>query len=147
GPTLEREMSMILTGLLIVQVLSALAILVLVMLQQGKGTGTGAAFVGGSAGSLFGAAGAASFLSRSTKWAPIVYFAATLGLAYVSAGAAIRTEAPVGVMEGYQATDPSVPQVPGAAGDASVPSAPAQDVPVVADSGATPAAETPAPAP
>lgn len=120
-------MSLVLTGLLVVQVLSALTIIVLVLLQQGKGSDMGSAFGGGSAGSLFGAAGAANFLSRMTKWAAILFFATTLGLAYVS-HTGNRPEAPVGVMEGYQ--DPSVPVVPGAASDASVPAAPAtNDVP------------------
>src|SRR5690606_41512582 len=108
-------MSLVLTGLLVLQVLSALTIIVLVLLQQGKGADMGSAFGGGSAGSLFGAAGAANFLSRCTKWAAIVFFAATLGLAYVSTGASNRTEASVGVMERYRAADPSVPLVPGAA--------------------------------
>lgn len=118
-------MSLILTGLLVVQVLSALTIIALVLLQQGKGADMGSAFGGGSAGSLFGAAGAANFLSRCTKWAAIVFFCATVGLAYVSHGRA-PAEAPVGVMEGYE--DPSIPVVPGA-GDNSVPQAPDASVP------------------
>ncbi len=135
-------MSLILTGLLVVQVLSALTIIVLVLLQQGKGADMGSAFGGGSAGSLFGAAGAANFLSRATKWAAIVFFCGTAGLAYVSHNTG-KTEVPVGVMEGYQ--DPSVPVVPGEAavpGASSVPQAPAaNDVP------AAPAAQPAAPAP
>ena len=86
-------MSLVLTGLLVLQVLSALTIIVLVLLQQGKGSDMGSAFGGGSAGSLFGAAGAANFLSRMTKWAAIVFFATTLGLAYVS-HSSNRPEAP-----------------------------------------------------
>src|SRR5690554_7420349 len=77
-------MSMILTLLLAVQVISPLSIIVLVLLQQGKGADMGSAFGGGSAGSLFGAAGAANFLSRMTKWAAIVFFACTIGLAWVA---------------------------------------------------------------
>ena len=56
-----------LTPLLIVlQVLSALAVIILVLLQHGKGADMGAAFGGGASGSLFGATGSANFLSRST---------------------------------------------------------------------------------
>ena len=56
----------------------------LVLLQQGKGADMGSAFGSGSSGSLFGATGAANFLSRATKWAAVVFFASTAGLAYVS---------------------------------------------------------------
>jgi len=122
-------MSMTLTLLLVVQVLSALAIIVLVLLQQGKGADMGSAFGSGSAGSLFGATGAANFLSRTTKWAAVVFFASTLGLAYVShKGSSSSAPVDSGVMQNFPA-DRSVPQVPGAAngGGSSVPqSAPAQ---------------------
>ena len=51
-----------LTPLLIVlQVLSALAIIILVLLQHGKGADMGAAFGGGASGSLFGATGCGEF--------------------------------------------------------------------------------------
>jgi len=70
-------MSMTLTLLLAVQILSALSIIMLVLLQQGKGADMGSAFGSGSAGSLFGATGAANFLSRATKWAAVVFFVAT----------------------------------------------------------------------
>jgi len=100
-----------LTLLLIVQLLSALSIIVLVLLQQGKGADMGSAFGSGSAGSLFGATGAANFLSRTTKWAAVVFFVATAGLAYISHQR--TTVAPVGggVMQDF---DRSVPQAPGA---------------------------------
>lgn len=62
-------MPLMLKLLLAVQVISALAIIVLVLLQQGKGADMGSAFGSGSSGSLFGATGAANFLSRATKWA------------------------------------------------------------------------------
>jgi len=121
-------MSMTLTLLLVVQVLSALAIIVLVLLQQGKGADMGSAFGSGSAGSLFGATGAANFLSRTTKWAAVVFFASTLGLAYVShKGSSSSGAMDSGVMQDIPA-DRSVPQVPGAGnGGAAVPqTAPAQ---------------------
>lgn len=67
-----------------VQVISSLAIIALVLLQQGKGADMGSAFGGGSAGSMFGSAGAANFLSRMTKWAAIIFFASTGALAWVA---------------------------------------------------------------
>jgi preprotein translocase subunit SecG len=72
------------TLVLVIHVLVALTIIVLVLLQHGKGADMGAAFGSGSAGSLFGSAGAANFLSRTTAVLAAVFFATTLGLAYFS---------------------------------------------------------------
>ncbi|OZI65371.1 preprotein translocase subunit SecG [Bordetella genomosp. 1] len=146
--------------LMIVQVISALAIIVLVLLQQGKGADMGSSFGSGSAGSLFGASGAANFLSRTTKWAAVVFFVTTAGLAYVTHSRTGATGVDSGVMQQYQ--DRSIPQAPGAATsvpgtpapnsvpsapaqpDASVPQAPAQQAP--APAAGVPAAPAPAPA-
>lgn len=54
------------TLLIVLQVISALAVILLVLLQQGKGADMGAAFGSGSSGSLFGASGSANFLSHTT---------------------------------------------------------------------------------
>ena len=59
-------MNMLESLVLVLHVLIALAICGLVLLQHGKGADMGAAFGSGSSGSLFGAAGSANFLSRST---------------------------------------------------------------------------------
>ncbi len=123
-----------LTPLLIVlQVLSALAIIILVLLQHGKGADMGAAFGGGASGSLFGATGSANFLSRTTAAVATVFFIATLGLAYV--GTAVKRPANSGgggVME-------SIPAAP-------VNTAP-KDIPVpTTPQGAAPTAPQPAPA-
>ncbi len=119
-------MSMILTLLLAVQVISALSIIVLVLLQQGKGADMGSAFGGGSAGSLFGAAGAANFLSRATKWAAVVFFIVTGALAYFGQGNR-NVEPEIGIMEEYEAADPSVPLAPDDSADSAVPAAPGAD--------------------
>ena len=73
------------TLVLMFHILAAVGIVVLVLLQHGKGADMGAAFGSGSAGSLFGSAGAANFLSRTTAILAAVFFAATLGLAYFGA--------------------------------------------------------------
>ena len=73
------------TLVLVIHVLAALTIAVLVLLQHGKGADMGAAFGSGSAGSLFGSAGAANFLSRTTAVLAAVFFATTLALTYFSA--------------------------------------------------------------
>lgn len=146
-------MPLMLKLLLAVQVLSALAIIVLVLLQQGKGADMGSAFGSGSSGSLFGATGAANFLSRATKWAAVVFFASTAGLAYVSHKGTSGPAVDSGVMQSFP-SDRSVPQVPGAApaapgvgsssvpGAASVPAAPA--APAKPDASVPSAPATPA---
>ena len=73
------------TLVLVFHILAAVGIVTLVLLQHGKGADMGAAFGSGSAGSLFGSAGAANFLSRSTAVLAAVFFATSLGLTYFSA--------------------------------------------------------------
>jgi preprotein translocase subunit SecG len=111
--------------MLAVHVLTAVAIVVLVLLQQGKGADMGAAFGSGSAGSVFGAAGSANFLSRSTAVAATVFFATSIALTYYAAKAPSVSG---GVMQGV--TAPADP----AKKDAVTPEpakqeAPKQDVP------------------
>lgn len=140
-----------LTPLLIVlQVLSALAIIILVLLQHGKGADMGAAFGGGASGSLFGATGSANFLSRSTAAVATVFFVATLGLAYV--GTAVKRPASSGgggVMESIPATpantapkDIPVPTAP----QGAAPTTP-QPAPVQPSTPAVPTAPKPADVP
>ncbi|MFZ6844311.1 preprotein translocase subunit SecG [Undibacterium sp. RuTC16W] len=71
------------TVVVVVQVLSALAIIGLVLLQHGKGADMGASFGSGASGSLFGATGSSNFLSKSTGIAAAVFFGATLALAFI----------------------------------------------------------------
>ena len=72
------------TLILVLHILAAAGIVVLVLLQHGKGADMGAAFGSGSAGSLFGSAGAANFLSRTTAVLAAVFFVTSLGLTYFS---------------------------------------------------------------
>ncbi len=134
-------MPLMLKLLLAVQVISALAIIVLVLLQQGKGADMGSAFGSGSSGSLFGATGAANFLSRATKWAAVVFFASTAGLAYVSHKGTSGPAVESGVMQNFPA-DRSVPQVPGAA--SSVPGAGSAPAPAAQPDASVPSAPAPA---
>ncbi len=64
-------------------VLLAIVLIVLVLLQHGKGADMGAAFGSGSAGSLFGASGSATFLSRATSFVAAVFFATSMSLTYL----------------------------------------------------------------
>jgi preprotein translocase subunit SecG len=76
---------------LIVQILSAVAMIGLVLIQHGKGADMGASFGSGASGSLFGATGSANFLSRFTAVCATVFFICTLALAFLSAGNKVRT--------------------------------------------------------
>jgi len=117
----------------IVQVVSAIAIIGLVLLQHGKGADMGAAFGSGASGSLFGATGSSNFMSKSTGVAAAIFFSATLALAYISAHQGNNVSG--GVMDKALPTAPA--QAP-ATGSSGIPNAPAP---------ATPAAPAPAPAP
>lgn len=142
-------MSWMFNLLLVVQILSSLAIISLVLLQQGKGADMGSAFGSGSAGSLFGATGAANFMSRATKWAAVVFFISTIGLAYVANRG--NTGQDTGIMQNFTQTAPVAPPagsaVPGVAPKAPAapavpgasPAAPANAVPGVPAVPATPA--------
>jgi preprotein translocase subunit SecG len=99
------------TILLVIQIITSFTIIVLVLLQQGKGADMGSAFGSGSAGSLFGATGAANFLSRATKWAAVIFFLTTMALAYVANSGNQRDD--TGIMDTFQPGQ-VVPTVPGA---------------------------------
>ena len=69
---------------LIAHVLIAASIIGLVLLQKGKGADAGAGFGAGASGTVFGARGSANFLSRSTAVMAALFFATSLGLAYLN---------------------------------------------------------------
>lgn len=69
---------------LIVHVVAAAGIIGLVLVQHGKGADVGAAFGTGSAGSVFGSAGSANFLSRLTAGLALVFFVTSIGLSFLS---------------------------------------------------------------
>ena len=118
---------------IVVQVLSAVAIVGLVLLQHGKGADMGAAFGSGASGSLFGASGSSNFLSKSTALAAAIFFASTIGLSVLANQRTGTVGA--GVMD--NATAPAPAPVQGAA---AIPSA----TPAPAPAEAAPAAAAPA---
>ncbi len=70
--------------IIVIHVLLGLGVIGLVLMQQGKGADAGAAFGTGSSGSVFGAQGAASFLSRTTAIFAALFFTTSLGLAVLN---------------------------------------------------------------
>ncbi len=70
--------------IIVIHVLLGLGVIGLVLMQQGKGADAGAAFGSGASGTVFGAQGAASFLSRTTAVLAFLFFSTSLGLAVLS---------------------------------------------------------------
>ena len=74
---------MVRTILTILQVLSAFVIVALVLLQRGKGADAGAGFGAGASGTVFGARGATTGLSRMTAIFAAIFMFNSLLLTYV----------------------------------------------------------------
>lgn len=72
------------TLIVIVHVIVAIALVALVLVQHGKGADMGAAFGSGASATVFGSRGSSSFLTRTTAVLAAVFFATSLGLAYMS---------------------------------------------------------------
>jgi preprotein translocase subunit SecG len=70
-------------GLTIIQLFAALAIIALVLLQRGKGADAGAGFGAGASGTVFGARGARTALSRATAIFAAIFMVNSLALAYM----------------------------------------------------------------
>ena len=126
-------MNLVESAVLAAHVLVAIAVCGFVLLQHGKGADMGAAFGSGSSGSLFGAAGSANFLSRTTAILATVFFVTSVALTYFgSQHGASQGVMEKGVMERTAPAKPS--DVPGSSGAPTTP----------APSGAAPA-EAPKP--
>jgi preprotein translocase subunit SecG len=119
--------------LTVVQVFSAFAIIGLVLLQRGKGAEAGAGFGAGASGTVFGARGASTALSRATAIFAAVFMINSLLLTYV--GTKISDAQPRTILD--QATQ-GAPKTP--AGAAKTPAPNTATVPA-------PAPTTPSPSP
>jgi preprotein translocase subunit SecG len=111
-------------ALIIVHVLLAAGIIALVLLQQGRGADAGAAFGSGASGTVFGAQGSASFLTRATAVLATLFFATSLGLAIVgdtrqasegfmeNTAESISTDLPPGQLDLDPASRSDMPELP-----------------------------------
>ena len=101
------------TILVVLHLFLALGLIGLVLIQHGKGADAGAAFGSGASGTVFGASGAANFLSRSTALLAALFFVTSLALAWF----AMQTTDQPGLMEGIEETQPApaseMPAIPG----------------------------------
>jgi preprotein translocase subunit SecG len=115
-------------------VLLAAAIIGLVLLQRGKGADAGAGFGAGASGTVFGARGSASFLSRTTAVLATLFFLTSLGLAYLFS----QEKQPTSVVDTVQQEAPA--PTPSPSPDLMLPS-----VPATPTGPSAPATTTPAP--
>lgn len=70
------------SALMVVHVVCAVLIIALVLIQRGKGADAGAGFGAGASGTVFGARGAGTALSRATAILAAVFMVTSLSLAY-----------------------------------------------------------------
>jgi preprotein translocase subunit SecG len=121
--------------IIVVHVLLGLGVIGLILMQQGKGADAGAAFGSGSSGSVFGAQGAASFLSRTTAILATLFFTTSLSLAVLNGQQSkTKTDLMDNVETEQKAAD--VPLANKTATPESLPVVPASDMPVVMDKAA-----------
>src|SRR2546429_8885402 len=130
--------SMLRTILTVVQVLSSAAIVFLVLIQRGKGADAGAGFGAGASGTVFGARGARTALSRATAVFAAIFMINSLALAYMGTRPA---EAPKTILDEASTRQPSVP------GGTRAPAAPPAATGAPAPTPTTPPAPASTPAP
>ena len=111
-------MNFVLNLVLVLQIVSAVAMMGLILVQHGKGADMGAAFGSGASGSLFGASGSANFLSRATAVLATVFFICTIALAYF--GYSVRSS-PEGGSSVLDRPAVSAPATGASAGASAVP--------------------------
>ena len=121
-------MTWVQTLAVVVHVLLAASIIGLVLLQRGKGADAGAGFGAGASGTVFGARGSGSFLSRTTAIMATLFFLTSLGLSYLFSQGGT---APTSVVDRVQTQQPApvestqpadmLPSVPEAAPPATAP--------------------------
>ncbi len=133
---------MLLTLFNVVYVLVAVAMIALILLQRGAGAQAGSGFGGGASATVFGARGAANFLSRSTSVLAGLFFLLSLLMGIYLHPTAVKSDNDLGVMSGYGTQEP--PKTP----DASTAAPTKSDVPAATPAApATKSSDTPAPTP
>ena len=129
-------MSWVQTLAVVAHVLFAFSIIGLVLLQRGKGADAGAGFGAGASGTVFGARGSGSFLSRTTAVLATLFFVTSLLLSYLFT----QNTAPTSVVDRVQTQVPAPLTIPAPTGMLpGVPEAPSS-APQAATGEATPAA-------
>ena len=125
--------------LTILQVFAAFSIMALVLLQRGKGADAGAGFGAGASGTVFGARGARTALSRATAIFAAVFMVNSLALTYM--GTREPTERPKTLLD--QAAQPESAPAPGVSPAPGAVPGPAAQTPAPAAPATAPAPEAP----
>lgn len=131
-------------ALTIIQVFSAISIMALVLLQRGKGADAGAGFGAGASGTVFGARGARTALSRATAIFAAVFMINSLALVYM--GTRQQTERPKTLLDQAATPDTSAPAATPGVGAPPAAQTPAPAVPAPVPEGAAPQSGATAPA-
>jgi preprotein translocase subunit SecG len=124
------------TVLLSIHFICAFSIVGLVLLQRGKGAEAGAGFGAGASGTVFGARGASTALSRATAILAALFMVTSLSLAYVGTRKSAASSSLLEQLSTQPAAPPSGAANGGATGDVPA-SAPAPVTPPAG--GTTPA--------
>ncbi len=109
----------------ILHVLIATGLILIVLLQSGKGADIGAAFGGGSSQTVFGARGAATFLSKATTVLAVLFMVMSIALTLLASQRSGTTIIP----EDQPKPVSSAPAPSAPAAQGSAPTAPAQSAP------------------
>ncbi len=111
------------TLILIVHIIVCFFLIFIVLVQSGKGAELGAAF-GGSSQTLFGARGAATFFSKLTTIAAVIFMITSLSLAMIESrgGSVVKR----GSVTNQQKSAPQMPVVPSGPIQGAQPAAPAK---------------------
>ncbi|TPQ27989.1 preprotein translocase subunit SecG [Methylomonas koyamae] len=107
--------------IIIIHIFLGIGIIGLVLMQQGKGADAGATFGGGASGSVFGAQGSASFLSRTTAIFATLFFITSLGLAVMGGYQGKKTD--IVLESAPAAAEPAKSELPLPQSAAEVPAA------------------------
>ena len=127
--------------LTVVQVFASFVIVGLVLLQRGKGADAGAGFGAGASGTVFGARGAPTALSRATAVFAAIFMINSLALAYLGTSASKQQEAQKTILDEAATPQPKPAPAAGSSAPSSVPATPPPAAPAQSP------APTPAPAP
>jgi preprotein translocase subunit SecG len=120
---------MLMIVLNVIYVLVAIAMIALILLQRGSGAAAGSGFGAGASGTVFGARGAANFMSKTTKWLGVAFFAISMFMAwYATHGGRVEgsdlgvmSQVPVAEVQPVSAPPAAVPAAPAVVEPAAVP--------------------------
>jgi preprotein translocase subunit SecG len=132
----------LMTILNVVYVLLAIAMIALILMQRGAGAQAGSGFGAGASATVFGSRGAGNFLSKSTKYLAIVFFGISMFMAWHATNGA-AAPTPEKQDLGLMSEVPAAPAANTTVPTAPVSQAPASTVPAAP---ASPAADAAPPA-